>query len=165
MLGDLNRPFDVERFLVPHHPINVGVLSADEQRSFFAPGDARNVLDLPIVPGSDFRLPMEYAQWAPVVQRIADAEWALNPTCYDEYYCYLTLRREHVEPGDQGTTRPATSMAFKGALAAQGPRQPHVHRDQLPADDVLPAVLRSAPARPGATRRVLEMNRRRLDEC
>lgn len=116
LLEDLNRPFDVERFLVPHHPINVGVLSADEQRSFLAPGDARNVLDLPIkFPGSDFRLPMEYAQWAPVVQRIADAEWALNPTCYDEYYCYLTLRREHVEPGDQGHYAPCHVDGFQGA--------------------------------------------------
>lgn len=116
LLADLNGTFDVARYGAPRHPLNVGVLPADEQVRFVAPSEARNVLDLPIkFPGSDFRLPMEYAQWGPVLQRVADAEWALNPDCYDEYYCYFTLRRERVEPGEQGHYAPCHVDGFQGA--------------------------------------------------
>lgn len=116
LLADLNGVFDIERFLIPRRPLNLGVLSTAEQGLFMAPSAARNVLDLPIkFPGSDFRLPMEYAQWAPVVQRVADAEWALNRRCYDEYYCYFTLRREHVLQGEQGHYAPCHVDGFQGA--------------------------------------------------
>lgn len=116
LVRDLNSVFAVERYLEPRRPASLGVLPAAEQAQFTAPSDARNVLDLPIkFPGSDFRLPAEFAQWAPVVQRVADAEWALNRLCYDEYYCYFTLRREHVPAGGQGHYAPCHVDGFQGA--------------------------------------------------
>lgn len=116
LVRELNVPFSMDRYLVPRRPLNCGVLNRDERERFVAKSDARNVLDMPIkFPGSDFRLPMEYAQWAPVVQRVADAEWALNKRCYDEYYCYFTLRRERVPKGGQGHYAPCHVDGFQGA--------------------------------------------------
>ena len=116
VVRDLNSVFAIEKYLEPRRPISVGSLSADERRQFEAPGDARNVLDMPIkFPGSHFRLPVEFATWAPVVQRVADVEWALNRRCYDEYYCYFTLRRERIARGGQGHYAPCHVDGFQGA--------------------------------------------------
>ena len=126
VVRDLGAVFDVARFLDARRPVSVGGLAAEERARFVAPSDARNVLDLPIkFPGSDFRLPNEFAQWAPVVQRVADAEWALHRRCYDEYYCYLTVRRERVAAGAQGHYAPCHVDGFQGARWAPKVRANH----------------------------------------
>jgi hypothetical protein len=128
LVRELNVPFSIERFLTVRRPLNCGVLDAAEQRAFMAASDARDVLDMPIkFPGSDFRLPMEYAQWAPVVQRAADAERALNARCYDEYYCYFTLRRERVPRGGQGHYAPCHVDGFQGARWSPKVRTNHTY--------------------------------------
>jgi hypothetical protein len=128
LVRDLNIPFSIERFLTPRRPLNCGVLDPSERDAFTAASDARDVLDLPIkFPGSDFRLPREYAQWASVVQRVADAERALNARCYDEYYCYLTLRRERVPRGGQGHYAPCHVDGFQGARWSPKVRTNHTY--------------------------------------
>ncbi|MBL8685534.1 MAG: hypothetical protein JNK05_40535 [Myxococcales bacterium] len=128
LVNDLNVPFSMDRYKVPRRPLNCGVLDPWERSAFVAPSDARNVLDMPIkFPGSDFRLPMEYAQWASVVQRVADAEWALNKRCYDEYYCYMTLRRERVPKGGQGHYAPCHVDGFQGARWTPKVRTNHTY--------------------------------------
>lgn len=128
LIRDLNVPFSMDRYKVPRRPLNCGVLDGWEKSVFVAPSDARNVLDMPIkFPGSDFRLPAEYAQWSSVVQRVADAEWALNRRCYDEYYCYMTLRREHVAKGGQGHYAPCHVDGFQGARWTPKVRSNHTY--------------------------------------
>lgn len=116
LLRDLNKPFDIGRFMEPRLPLSLGKLSGEDRQKFSAPSHARNVLDLPIkFPGSEVRLPHEYAQWSPVVQRTVDAMRKLNTACYDEYYLYLTLRRGRVKKGGQGHFAPVHVDGFQGA--------------------------------------------------
>jgi hypothetical protein len=116
LVNDLNVPVSMDRYKVARRPLNCGVLDPWEKSAFVAPRAARNVLDMRIkFAGSDFRLPMEYAQWASVVQRVADAEWALNKRCHDEYDRYMTLRRERVAEGCQGRYAPCHVDGFQGA--------------------------------------------------
>ncbi|MDP3277190.1 MAG: hypothetical protein Q8Q09_18520 [Deltaproteobacteria bacterium] len=128
LIQDLNKPFDIARFLTPRAPIRCGALDSHARALFVARSDARNVLDLPIkFPGSDVRLPMEYAQFAPAIQRAVDVEWALNSQCFDEYYAYLTVRRERVPAGGQGHYAPCHVDGFQGARWTPTVRANHTY--------------------------------------
>ena len=111
VIQDLNSTWDLKKFLTPRLPVSLGTLSAEELAEF-TKWNAPRVLDLPIkFPGSDFRLPKELAQFSAVVQRIANYEKAINPGCFDEYYCYLT-----VDQGEVGSARVHEQKAIGDAF-------------------------------------------------
>jgi hypothetical protein len=114
VIQDLNTVWDTKKFLTPRAPVSLGVLTPEELQEFGKWGAPR-VLDMPIkFPGSDFRLPKELAQFAEVVQKVANYEKAVNP-CYDEYYCYLTVDQGTVAPGRLQREAPCHVDGFQGA--------------------------------------------------
>ena len=134
ILESLNRPFDLAQFLIPRAPLSLGFLPEDQRTAFARPGMPRT-LDLPIkFPGSAFRLPAEFAQLAPVVQWVADWEARINPACYDEYYCYLTVDQGRVRPGMLQREAPCHVDGFQGARWQPKVRANHTYTltDKLP---------------------------------
>lgn len=115
IIQDLNSIWDTEKFQTPRTPVSLGVLSPTELQEFSKWGVPR-ILDMPIkFPGTDFRLPEEIAQFKDVIQRIADYELAINPDCFDEYYCYLTVDQGIIEPGNLQREAPCHVDGFQGA--------------------------------------------------
>jgi hypothetical protein len=112
----LNQPFELKNFKIPRRPVSLGVLSPQELAVLASPTGAPRTLDLPIkFPGSDFRIPKELAMYAPIIRRAANYEAAVNPSCYDEYYCYLTIDPGWVEPGVLQREAPCHVDGFQGA--------------------------------------------------
>jgi hypothetical protein len=138
----LNKPFDLGEFAIPRRPLSLGVLSPDEQTLFVERGIAPRVLDLPIkFPGSAFCVPREFAQFIPVIQKVADHELALNPLAYDEYYCYMTTEEGWVEAGELQREAPCHVDGFQGARWEPKVRGNHTYT----VSDVLPTVYYPQP--------------------
>jgi hypothetical protein len=111
----LNTTFDLPEFRTPRRPVSLGLLDEAERLSFSQPGVPRT-LDMPIkFPGSAFRVPRDFAQFLPVIQRVADFEAAVNAACYDEYYCYLTVDQGQVPKGVLQREAPCHVDGFQGA--------------------------------------------------
>jgi hypothetical protein len=133
IVRSLNGTWDVRNFSEPRRPDSLGVLPP-EQHAVFAPGMPRT-LDMPIkFPGSEFRLPREFAQLAPLLQRVADCEAAINSACYDEYYCYLTVDQGEVTAGKLQREAPCHVDGFQGARWNPKVRNNHTYTisDRLP---------------------------------
>lgn len=133
IIAALNKPFDLTEFRTARQPVSLGILTATEQVAF-KPGSPRT-LDLPIkFPGSNFRLPGEFAHLAPLIQRVANYEAAVNPDCYDEYYCYLTVDQGEVKPGKLQREAPCHVDGFQGARWRPKVRGNHTYTvsDKLP---------------------------------
>jgi hypothetical protein len=141
ILRCLNTRFDLAEFRVPRRPLSLGILPEAERAAFSRPGLPRT-LDLPIkFPGSAFRVPREFAQLQPLLQRVADAEMALNRACYDEYYAYLTVDQGRVPPGALQREAPCHVDGFQGARW-----QPKVKiNHSYVISDVLPTVYYPQP--------------------
>lgn len=115
IIADLNSIWDVKKFLIPRRPITLGKLTEEEQKLFSQKGIPRT-LDMPIkFPGSNFRIPQTFEQFIPVIQRIADFEKAINPNCFDEYYCYMTIDQGLVKPDTLQREAPCHVDGFQGA--------------------------------------------------
>jgi hypothetical protein len=115
ILRCLNTTWNVEEFKRPRRPVSLGVLGADELAVFARP-EAVRVLDMPIkMPGcSEYRIPRPLAQFAGVIQRIADVEHAINAE-HGDYYAYLTIDQRWVEPGTLHREAPCHVDGFQGA--------------------------------------------------
>lgn len=112
----LNEPFDLKHFKTPRRPVSLGILLPQQRRVFNPKLVVPRVLDLPIMfPGSDVRLPRELAVLKPIIQRIMNYEKAINPRCFEEFYCYLTVDRGVVEPGVLQREAPCHVDGFQGA--------------------------------------------------
>lgn len=112
----LNQPFDLKHFKTPRRPVSLGILTPEEIAILANPTGAPRTLDMPIkFPGSDFRIPKELAIYTSIIQRAANYEAAVNPQCYDEYYCYLTIDGGWVEPGVLQREAPCHVDGFQGA--------------------------------------------------
>ncbi len=113
---DLNKPFDLDRFLDPRLPLRLGLVEPQNRARFMTPGAPRT-LDMPIkMPGSlEYRLPRELAQFAHVIRRLAANESALNPERHIDYYAYLTIDQALVQPGSQLREAPVHVDGFQGA--------------------------------------------------
>ncbi len=119
IMKSLNQPFDLQEFKRARRPISLGTISeydshilSSHESGLVAP----RTLDVPIkFPGSDFRLPEELKAYAGLVKMVADYEIAINPTCYDEYYCYLTIDPGIVKPGTLQREAPCHVDGFQGA--------------------------------------------------
>lgn len=115
VIKDLNSVWDLSKFLVPREPVRVGMIEGEELARFGSPGAPR-VLDMPIkFPGSNFRVPQEFEQFRSVIERIAHCEAALNPECFDEYYCYMTVDQGWVKPETLQREAPCHVDGFQGA--------------------------------------------------
>ena len=141
ILDCLNSTWDLAHFAVPRRPVRLGHLSTRDRAAFSRPGLPRT-LDLPIkFPGSDARLPLDFLQLRPVVQRVLDIEHRLNPTCYDEYYCYLTVDQGLVRPGALQREAPCHVDGFQGARWQPKVRVNHTYT----ITDCLPTVYYAQP--------------------
>jgi hypothetical protein len=115
VIQDLNSIWDTSKFMTPRAPVSLGVMTGEELEKFGKWGVPR-VLDLPIkFPGSDFRLPKELEQFADLVQKVANYELAINPGCFDEYYCYMTVDQGVITPGRLQREAPCHVDGFQGA--------------------------------------------------
>lgn len=113
----LNQPFDLKHFKTPRRPVSLGILSDPEMAVLSTEALAGpRTLDLPIkFPGSDFRIPKELAQYAPIIYRAACFERLANQSCFDEYFCYLTVDAGWVKPGILQREAPCHVDGFQGA--------------------------------------------------
>lgn len=113
---DLNKPFNLARFMQPRLPMRLGKLNPLYRRTFTKPGAPR-VLDMPVkMPGSlEYRIPRELVQFFPAIKRIASNEAALNPHRHRDYYAYLTIDQRVVQPGSQLREAPVHVDGFQGA--------------------------------------------------
>lgn len=112
----VNSMFDLAQFKRPRRPHSLGVLPADVSGLLVQDLGAHKISDLPIkFPGSNFRIPGRYAQCVPLIHRIANFEQRLNPTCFDEYFCYLTFHQGWVEKGKRQRPSPCHVDGFQGA--------------------------------------------------
>lgn len=104
-------------FLIPRRPVSLGCLTLEELAIFTRP-DAIRVLDMPIkMPDcEEYRLPRALAQFAPVIQRIVNAEQQLvSPDKRAEYHAYLTIDQRWVEPFTLHREAPCHVDGFQGA--------------------------------------------------
>lgn len=112
----LNLPFDLSHFKTPRRPVSLGIITPTEMAILAHPTGAPRVLDMPIkFPGSEFRIPKELAMYASIIRRAANYEAAVNPACYDEYYCYLTIDAGWVEANQLQREAPCHVDGFQGA--------------------------------------------------
>lgn len=111
----LSSVFRLDELLVPRRPVSIGVLPPEELAIFTRPGAVR-VLDLPIkMPDVDeYRIPRALAQFAGVIQRIADVEHRIHPR-HAEYHAYLTIDQRPVAPGTLHREAPCHVDGFQGA--------------------------------------------------
>lgn len=115
IIADLNSIWDVKKFLTPRIPVTLGKLTNEEQKLFSQKGVPRT-LDMPIkFPGSNFRIPQTFEQFIPVIQKVANFEKAMNPDCFDEYYCYMTIDQGLVKPDTLQREAPCHVDGFQGA--------------------------------------------------
>jgi|AGTN01.2.fsa_nt_gi hypothetical protein len=117
IIQSLNQPFDLKNFKTPRRPVSLGLLTPEEMRILSTPSLAGpRTLDLPIkFPGSDGRLPAELAMYESIARRVFNYARAINPRCFDEYYCYFTADAGWVKPGQLQREAPCHVDGFQGA--------------------------------------------------
>lgn len=141
IIQDLNSIWDLQKFMIPRIPVYAGALSPEDLTIFTTPG-ARRTLDMPIkFPGSEIRLPVELGQFERAVQKIIDYERAVNPSCYDEYFCYLTVDQGMVQPGALQREAPCHVDGFQGARWNPKTKINHTYT----VSDALPTVFYPQP--------------------
>jgi hypothetical protein len=115
VVRSINTTWDLANFATPRRPVSLGTLSPAELAVFTRP-DAVRVLDLPIkMPDCDeYRLPHALAQFAGVVERIANVEHRINDQHHD-YHAYLTIDQRWVAPGTLQREAPCHVDGFQGA--------------------------------------------------
>ncbi|MBI3633563.1 MAG: hypothetical protein HY226_04695 [Candidatus Vogelbacteria bacterium] len=115
IIKNLNKVWNLKNFKIPRQPISLGIIPTFEQGQFSLQGIPRT-LDMPIkFPGSEFRVPKEFRQLFPLIQRIANYERVINKSCYDEYYCYMSVDQALVKAGVLQREAPAHVDGFQGA--------------------------------------------------
>lgn len=136
IIRDIDSVWDVSKFQQPARPVSLGTLSDRELETFAAWGAPR-VLDMPIkFPGSDeYRLPAPLAQFAPVIQRIANVEHRINPA-HDDYYAYLTIDQRVVQASTLQREAPCHVDGFQGARWKPKARINHSYT----VSDILPTA-------------------------
>lgn len=146
ILRSLGTIWDLEQFKVPRRPIELGQVPDAERAELVRPGMPRT-LDLPIkFPGSDYRVPAEFAQLRWLVQRVADLEAALDLRAHDEFYCYMTVDQGPVRAGSLQREAPCHVDGFQGARWRPKVRVNHTYT----FTDVLPTAYYVQPFDLGA---------------
>lgn len=138
VIRDIGTAWDIAKHADARTPVVLGRLSDAERAEFVKPVAryTEHVLDMPIkFPGTDIRVPVDLASFAPVIQRIVGMERALNPD-YDRYYAYLSIHQGLVIPGERQRETPYHVDGF------QGPRwtEKHPANHSYLLTDALPTV-------------------------
>lgn len=111
----LNKPYEYREFEIVRAPLSVGPVAIEARKAFEQPTGVR-VLDMPIkFPGSEVRLPAAFTGFTPVLQQLLDFELAINPSCYDEYYGYLTIDQGWIDNDELLREAPCHVDGFQGA--------------------------------------------------
>lgn len=91
----LFEPFDVEQYLYPRLPVDMGYWDVEGLMNHEVP----NVLRLPIKnPGTQFKIPQELAPLLKLIDRVANYDKRINPH-FDKAFCHITFDLSDVEPG------------------------------------------------------------------
>ncbi len=91
---DIHETFDVEKFMYPKPPIELGYCSNWLYESI------PNVLRMPLkYPGTSYRIPNELKELTDVITRIALYERAINDK-HDDMFCHITYDRSTVGSGE-----------------------------------------------------------------
>lgn len=136
ILTNIGAVWDPLNFKVPRQPVRLGLIPEGERPALHRPGMPRT-LDMPIkFPGSEFRVPAAFAQLRWLIQRVADIEAQVNPRCYDEYYCYMTVDQGDVPAGSLQREAPCHVDGFQGARWNPKVRINHTYT----VSDVLPTA-------------------------
>lgn len=127
IIQDLNTVWNIENFLIPRKPVSLGKLTSEELEVFSQP-NALRTLDMPIkFPGSNFRIPNSLKQFKDVIEKVAHYEAAINPDCFDEYYCYITVDQGLVKPETLQREAPCHVDGFQGARWSPKTRINHTY--------------------------------------
>lgn len=90
----LFQPFDLEQYLYPRLPIDMGLIEEEDYQC------AVNVLRMPLkFPGTEYRIPSELEGLLPLISRAAEYEAFINPK-HDQTFCHITFDRSEVKPGE-----------------------------------------------------------------
>lgn len=90
----LFKPFNVNNFLSPRLPIDMGFM--DTSQLF---DNKLNVLRMPLkFPSTDYRIPKELSALFPLISRCAEYESFINKD-HDRCFCHITFDHSVVEPG------------------------------------------------------------------
>ena len=115
VVADLGSIWDLNKFKTLRRPLSVACVSPKDMALFSLPGMPR-ILDMPIkFPGTEYRVPKEYAQLRPVLEMIAHHRAAFNIPGEEEFYAYLTVDQSWVEPGILQREAPCHVDGFQGA--------------------------------------------------
>jgi hypothetical protein len=109
---DLLLPWDLARMKDVHAPISIARLS--DRDAFSQP--VVSVLNMPIkMPGSDFRIPGELAQFRELLQKMIDHEVEINPDLKN-FYAYITVDHHFVK---KSTTHRRGGIHIDGVQGAR----------------------------------------------
>ncbi len=116
VLQRINSTFDLSEFQNPAQPFSLGKLPRAESLLLRADFGAPKISDLVVrMPGSQFRVPRELGQAVPTIKRAANFARRINPRCFDEYYCYVTLQQGWVERSTAQRPSPCHVDGLQGA--------------------------------------------------
>lgn len=89
----LFQPFDLEQYLYPRPPIDMGLVEDEEFACDF------NVLRMPLkFPGTEYRIPDELIGMMPLLARVAEYEAFINAR-HNDCFCHITFDRSVVPAG------------------------------------------------------------------
>ncbi|CAF1604566.1 unnamed protein product, partial [Didymodactylos carnosus] len=116
ILNDLNTIYDLKKFDTPRIPITTDILTVEE-RKLIGTISLPRVLDLPIkmVNNEEYRIPKELIGLSGIIQKVIDFEYALNKDFANHYYCYLTVDRGLMRPGETLREAPCHVDGFQGS--------------------------------------------------
>lgn len=88
-------PFDLEQYLYPRPPIDMGLIDAD-----VALNGTVNVLRMPLkFPGTNYRIPREMIRVMPILERVAEYESFINSE-HESCFCHITFDVSNVSAGE-----------------------------------------------------------------
>lgn len=111
----MHQPWSLEHLLNSHVPVKIGTVN---DRATFSRADSVSVLNMPIkMPGTDYRIPAELAQYREFLQKIIDHEAEVNPRV-GEFFAYFTVDQSVVKGG---TTHRRGGVHIDGVQGARYP--------------------------------------------
>lgn len=112
--GSILKPWSLEHLSENHVPVRIG--SIKDKVAFGK--DVVSVLNMPIkMPQTDFRLPVELAQFKEMIQKMIDHEAEINPDL-DSFYAYITVDNSLARAG---TTHRRGGIHIDGVQGARYP--------------------------------------------
>ncbi len=90
----LFQPFDLEQYLYPRPPIDMGLVEDEDYLCDV------NVLRMPLkFPDTEYRIPQELHSLYPLITRVAEYESFINPS-HNGCFCHITYDKSNVSAGE-----------------------------------------------------------------